>query len=199
MPSSFLSVAKAIASHATSLPPAPGALGDAVRQLVDAARAATPRPEFTASRSHDHGALLATALATAGPNPIAAALADLGKPLAWHYHYPQRDDAPDLATRIGFAELIGPGGALIAPDCRIGFTLMAPHTFYPLHRHPAVELYWVIAGTAEWIAPPSKRLVPPGECILHTTDQPHAMRTRAEPLLALYAWSGDLNTQATYL
>lgn len=199
MPSSFLPVANAIATHASTLRAIPGAAGGAIDHLVYATQSAALRPDFSSADSHDHSALLATALAAAGPNPLARALAGLHAPLPWHYHYKPRDDAPDLATRIGFAELIGPRGPLIAPDCRVGFTLMAPHTFYPLHRHPAVELYLVISGTAEWIAPPTQHFVPPGECILHATNQPHAMRTEAEPLLALYAWSGDLNTPATYL
>lgn len=198
MPSSFLPIADAIVRHATSLPHASGALGEAIHQLAQAARSATPRAAHTAATANDHSALLARALAAAS-DPIATALRALREPLPWHYHYPQRDDAPDLAARIGFAELIGPRGPLIAPDSRAGFTLMAPHTFYPLHRHPAVELYLVISGTAEWIAPPSQRFVPPGDYILHASNQPHAMRTAADPLLALYAWSGNLITPATYL
>jgi len=199
MPSSFLQLANAIASHAASLQCAPGVVGDAIRQLAQVTRSATPRASFTGASSHDHGPLLADALTATGSNLITHALADLREPLPWHYHYPQRDDAPDLAARIGFAELIGPRGPLAAPNSRVGFTLMAPHTFYPLHNHPAVELYLVIAGTAEWIAPPLQRLVPPGELILHPSNQPHAMRTMQEPLLALYAWSGDIAAPAVYI
>jgi quercetin dioxygenase-like cupin family protein len=199
MPSSFLPVAHATASHVTTLHHASAAVGDAIHQLAHAARSAIPCQDFTAAAFHDHSALLATALTAAGPNPIARALAELRDPLPWHYHYAPRDDAPDLAARVAFAELIGPRAPLTAPACRVGFTLMAPHTFYPLHNHPAVELYLVIAGTAEWIAPPAQRLVPPGDLILHTSNQPHAMRTSHEPLLALYAWSGDIDTPAVYI
>jgi quercetin dioxygenase-like cupin family protein len=202
MSSAFLRVASAIATYAT-LHPEPRA-SPAIRHLADSANAATPRSTFTAMPNPHHSALLATALAAAGGNPIATALAALRDPLRddqlpWHYHYKPRDDAPDLASRIAFAELIGPRGPLTAPECRIGFTVMAPHTVYPLHRHPAVELYLVISGTAEWIAPPSQHHAPPGSYILHGTNQPHAMRTTAEPLLALYAWSGDLESPATYI
>jgi len=35
--------------------------------------------------------------------------------------------------------------------------------------------------------------------VLHRTNQPHAMRTFAEPLLALYGWRGDIDTPAFYL
>jgi quercetin dioxygenase-like cupin family protein len=76
---------------------------------------------------------------------------------------------------------------------------MAPDTFYPLHAHPAIELYLVIAGHAQWTTPASERIVPPGEFVLHHANQPHAMRTFAEPLLALYGWRGEIDTPAFYL
>lgn len=196
---SYASIAAAIAQHVAAMPAAPDDIGDATARLLRAVRAAVPRPGFSAGSAHDHGALLAAAQGMAPANLIVRALAVLQTPLPWHYHYPRRDDAPDLAARIGFAELIGPRGPLTAPGSRVGFTLMAPRTFYPLHRHPAVELYVVLAGTADWIAPPVERPVPPGGMILHPANQPHAMRTAAEPLLALYAWHGDIDTPATYL
>ena len=198
MSSSPLDVASAIARHADALSPTTGELAAVVHHLAQAARGATPRPDYTPAPSPDHSALLTTALAAAGANPIARALAVLPASLPWHYHYAPRDDAPDLGARIGFAELIGPRGPLTAPDSRVGFTLMAPDTFYPLHNHPAVELYLVLSGTAEWIAPPSHRFAPPGALILHESNQPHAMRTTHEPLLALYAWSGDITSPAVY-
>jgi hypothetical protein len=75
---------------------------------------------------------------------------------------------------------------------------MAPRTFYPLHTHPAVELYLVIAGEAQWTTPDADRIVPPGQFVLHRSNEPHAMRTFADPLLALYAWRGDLFAPAVY-
>ena len=124
----------------------------------------------------------------------------LSAPLPWRYSYPPRpEDAVDLAERIAFAELIGPRAPLTAPGCRAGFTLMAPDTFYPMHAHPAIELYLVVSGHAQWTTPEAERIVPPGEFVLHGSNQPHAMRTFAEPLLALYGWRGDLDTPAFYL
>jgi hypothetical protein len=35
--------------------------------------------------------------------------------------------------------------------------------------------------------------------VLHRSNEPHAMRTLTEPLLAIYSWSGDLDTAAFYL
>ena len=78
--------------------------------------------------------------------------------------------------------------------------MIAPHTVYPAHSHPAIELYLVVSGTAIWQAggaPATPQ--PPGSAILHPSGIPHAMITGAEPLLALFTWRGDLQTAPSYL
>jgi hypothetical protein len=195
-------VARAIAAHLEHMPAMDDEIGVEVSHLRHSARRAVPRDDFDFVSVRDYTTILAVAIAAGrshGIARIATALADLSAPLPWHYHYAPRPGEDDLAGRIAFAELIGPDAPLDAPACRIGFTLMAPHTFYPLHAHPAIELYLVIAGNAQWATPESDRIVPPGEFVLHRSNQPHAMRTHAEPLLALYGWRGDLETSAYYL
>lgn len=161
-----------------------------------------PRQDFSPAPGRDFSPILARALAAGRSHRaagIAAALAALPDPLSWRYSYPPRADTTDLAERIAFAELIGPRAPLTAPGCRAGLTLIAPHTLYPLHAHPAIELYLVIAGHAQWTTPEAERIVPPGNFVLHRANQSHAMRTFAEPLLALYGWRGDIDTPAFYL
>ncbi len=198
----FLPVARAIAAYVSQAPAPPDDHAAAAAHLRRAATLAVPRQQALASPANDYAAVLAEALRRArgqSASTIAAALETLPVALPWHYHYPPRPDAPDLARRIAFAELIGPDGPLDAPECRVGFTLMAPWTLYPLHAHPAVELYVVIAGHAAWTTPDATRIVPPGGSVLHHANQPHAMRSFAEPLLALYGWRGDIDTPAGYL
>jgi quercetin dioxygenase-like cupin family protein len=202
MGASFANVAQAIAAHLARVPPASGELETSVRHLRHAAIAAAPRDGYATAPGRDYTAILAPALAAALAHPAAAiaqAIAALPRPLPWRYSYQPRNDAEDLAERVAFAELIGPRAPLTAPNCRAGFTLLAPDTFYPLHAHPAIELYMVIAGEAEWTTPEVQRIVPPGAFVLHHANQPHTMRTFAEPLLALYGWRGDLDTPAFYL
>jgi mannose-6-phosphate isomerase-like protein (cupin superfamily) len=151
------------------------------------------------SPAGDYSQLLGSALNLTPQDPISQALARLPGPLPWYYHYETRPGEADLSNHIAFAELVGPDGDMGAPDCRVGLTLMAPNTLYPLHAHPAIELYFVIAGTADWRAGDKTRRVPPGDLVLHRSSEPHAMRTTAEPLLALWSWSGDLDTPAYYL
>jgi Dimethlysulfonioproprionate lyase len=206
MDASFASVAQAIAAHLAHAPAQTDEVDAAARHLGRSAQVALPREDFVPVSNRDHTAILAPAIASGlnhAASGIAAALAALPGPLPWRYSYPPRPGAPsdaiDLAERIAFAELIGPHAPLAAPGCRAGFTLMAPETFYPLHAHPAIELYLVISGHAQWTTPETDRIVPPGEYVLHRSSQPHAMRTFAEPLLALYGWRGDIDTPAFYL
>jgi hypothetical protein len=206
MDGSFSAVAQAIAAHLARIPPATKEVHAAIRHLRQSAQSAVPRPDFAAEPGRDFATILAASVAAGLDHAaagIAAALAALPGPLPWRYNYPPRpgepSDAADLANRIAFAELIGPRAPLTAPGCRAGFTLMAPETFYPLHAHPAIELYLVIAGHAQWTTPIAERIVPPGEFVLHRSNQPHAMRTFEQPLLALYGWRGDIDTPAFYL
>jgi quercetin dioxygenase-like cupin family protein len=101
---------------------------------------------------------------------------------------------------VAFAEIVGPDGFLDSEKIRIGLTLIAPDTHYPLHAHPALELYLVVAGTAAWqLGREPARPQPPGSLILHPSNAPHGMETGGEPLLAIYSWRGDLASPSVYL
>jgi hypothetical protein len=168
---------------------------------------AWPRPRRPAMSSPpkwlpacDH---LATAIAAAAVGPlrqIANALKPVLKGLCWGYGYPAHSRWPDLASRIAFAQIIGTRGLMNDEGIHLGLTLLAPHTHYPLHAHPAIELYLVLAGTAAWRVehePFVQR--PPASLILHGSNIGHAMETDADPLLALYIWRGDLETAPVYV
>lgn len=75
----------------------------------------------------------------------------------------------------------------------LGVTLQAPGVDYPAHAHEAVEIYYILAGSADWQQGDGiwRRKVP-GDFVLHEAHEPHAMRTRDEPLLAMFAWVSDL-------
>jgi hypothetical protein len=119
---------------------------------------------------------------------IAAVLRPLAKGLPWRYGYEASADRPDLHLNMGWAEFVGPAAPFHSDEVCLGVTLIGPHTDYSAHRHPAVELYHVLTGAAEWSGHPRA----PGAFILHEANRTHAMRTGNEPLLALYTWSGDV-------
>lgn len=120
--------------------------------------------------------------------------------LHWRYGYALQPRWPNLERQLAFAQIIGGRAAFNDRSAHLGLTLMAPQTYYPLHAHPAIELYLVLAGTAGWRlgdAPFEDK--PPGALILHRSGVGHAMQTRDEPMLALYVWRGDLETAPIYI
>jgi hypothetical protein len=104
---------------------------------------------------------------------------------------------PSFLQNYGYVVLAGPGGLVEIPGLALGFLMLGPGTHYPTHRHPAVEIYVVAAGHAQWRkAEDTWRVEAPGKVIRHETMVPHATRTLSEPLLAVYLWQGDLKTHA---
>jgi dimethylpropiothetin dethiomethylase len=134
---------------------------------------------------------LDTVLDAAGLHPVAKALGTAIKDLVWTEG---KEPMPaSFKGRYAYVTLIGEGTE--APDDRLyfGLYLQAPQTYYPSHWHRAEELYFVLSGTALWqhgtgVLSPKK----PGTLIHHAPDEPHVMETRSEPLLAMWAWIGDL-------
>ena len=78
--------------------------------------------------------------------------------------------------------------------------MLGPATHYPRHRHEAEEIYLPLSGTAAWQQGDARwRDRPPGTLIHHAGNEPHAMRTGAGPLLALYLWrSANLAQKARW-
>jgi mannose-6-phosphate isomerase-like protein (cupin superfamily) len=69
--------------------------------------------------------------------------------------------------------------------------LQGPGITYPPHVHKAVEVYWVLAGTADWQKGDEWSTHGPGTVILHDTGVRHATTTRSEPQLLFFAWVTD--------
>jgi mannose-6-phosphate isomerase-like protein (cupin superfamily) len=140
-------------------------------------------------------------VAAGGPTvELLTAIRPVAHDLPWRYSYERREDAPSLGEKIAYAEIVGPDAPYRSAIFCLGLTLIAPESLYPLHRHPAVELYYVLSGTATWSLNHRDRDLPPGEFVLHPSLAAHAMRTRREPLLAVYTWSGgDIHTPSVYV
>ena len=77
----------------------------------------------------------------------------------------------------------------------LGFSLQGPNTLYPGHYHKAVEIYSPVSGQARWFRDRDGwRTRTPGEIFHHEADENHAMQSGGEPLLALFAWISDLDS-----
>lgn len=145
-------------------------------------------PALTISQSEDglHGALVEAGQQLAGG-------------LAWQNKYAFKPELRRLFERFAFCDVIGPGKSLHSEQVTLGFVLLGPETSYPFHEHPAGELYYVLGGNAEWavdFGPFATRA--PGAFLLHEPNQPHAMRTHAEPLLAISAWTGNIHAPSQF-
>lgn len=93
-----------------------------------------------------------------------------------------------------FATLIGPGTPIPDAGLYFGLYLQAPDSFYPSHCHIPEELYFILSGRSDWQKGDAAfEQKAPGDLIHHRPNEPHAMRTGAEPVLAMWTWSGDLS------
>ncbi len=118
-------------------------------------------------------------------------LANASATLEWRQSYSADDFGPGFLAGYGWTELIGSTGIIPSNKIACGFLVLGPQLHYPAHAHEAEELYVPLAGTALWqrgdAAPCS---MSPGTPIHHLAWMPHAMWTRAHPLVALYLWRG---------
>ncbi len=177
-----------------------GAAGDELHRVAKLIAAADQQPGPLRPTSHPVTAHLPEVLARAEQSvpELAAALRPIASALPWRYGYAPRADAPGLESAMAWAELIGPLAPIVSTKLCFGLTLIGPHSFYPPHRHPAVELYRIVVGEPLWTVATTTSAQSPGALIFHDRDVVHAMRTGAAPLLAIYSWTGDLNTSSVW-
>lgn len=110
----------------------------------------------------------------------------------------------DFGANYGYGVICGPQGGpptlIEDPDIAFGLMFLGPKTHYPLHHHPADELYYTVttpsfwrAGAADW----TRRGI--DEIIHHPPWLPHATLSAERPLVLLYIWEGDLTTDAAFI
>jgi len=144
------------------------------------------------------------AAATGAPRGVVTSLRSLAASLSWAQNPNYRRSPPDATflDNYGYAVIAGPadGPPALATDPRLalGVLLLGPRAHYPLHAHPAVEIYYTLTPEGEWWRGGGPwRHEPPGAVIHHAPNVCHATRAGASPLLAIYLWRGDLATHAT--
>ena len=127
-------------------------------------------------------------------------LSKLSAVLTWHQTYKQPMVGAAFLDNYGYTELLGLTGPVPSQHLACGFLLLGPSTMYPRHRHEAEEIYVPLSGTAAWQhGTQGWREESPGTVIHHASDEPHAMRTGIQPLLALYLWRSDNLNQKSRL
>lgn len=139
-------------------------------------------------------------------SPLAQALTDLLPALhiTRSKSYLANPPSRDFGENYGYGVICGPAGgppALIG-DTEIAFGLMflGPKTHYPLHHHPADELYYTVTGPSFWRAGTADWTGHGTDAIIHHPPWlPHATLSAERPLVLLYIWEGDLETDATFI
>ena len=92
--------------------------------------------------------------------------------------------------------LVGGGGPFTSNEMGAYFVYMPKGLYYPFHHHPAEELYFVLAGEAEFMLEGKEsKTLGPGESVFHPSNSPHATQTHKHPFLALVLWRGDMTVR----
>jgi hypothetical protein len=138
---------------------------------------------------------LAGGAASSGTASVGADLVDAlcrAAPLLdWRQTYSAADLDAAFLENYAWSEIVGSVGPIESERIACGFLILGPSTCYPSHHHAAEELYVPLSGTAAWQQGDTVwREHAPGTPIHHRSEEPHAMRTGASPLLALYVWRG---------
>jgi mannose-6-phosphate isomerase-like protein (cupin superfamily) len=122
---------------------------------------------------------------------LVAAVCRASPRLTWRQTYTEKDIGRAFLDNYAWCAIVSREGPLASDRIACGFLLLGPQVHYPSHRHPAEEMYLILSGMAAWqrgAGAWTERA--PGALIHHAGDEPHAMRTTASPLLALYLWRG---------
>lgn len=129
---------------------------------------------------------------TIATSQIVESIKSAARGASWQQTYSEAEVGADFLNRYGWFELVGPSGYYFSDSARAFIVFWDAGLHYPAHLHEAEELYYVLAGSAEFHADgqPSARLVPEGTRY-HASNQLHAMDTHAEPVLALVMWRGQ--------
>lgn len=131
---------------------------------------------------------------------LLAALIEAREALDWRQTYGAADICADFLDNYAWVEMFGTRGHFQSDAMAGGFLMLGPDTFYPDHHHVAEEIYIPLTDGSLWSKDGSPfELRESGALIHHPPDVRHAMRTSAEPLVALYLWRGGPLAQKSTL
>jgi hypothetical protein len=165
---------------------------EAVATVLRRAELVAPAPRLIAASRLLQAALPRTSLG--------AAIAGAAPLFHWRQNpnYDAMNVGADFMSGYGYVEFAGPKDALfLAPGIRVGLLLLAAGLHYPLHAHPAEEVYHPLTEGGRWRrGDEGWRTVPVGRAIHHPPMMPHETKSGDRTLLALYCWRGDMATEA---
>lgn len=165
-----------------------------------------PTEDTSPSRVPIQAACEAELAAYAPQSPLAKAVADLLPALhiTRSKSYLANPPSRDFGENYGYGVICGPESgppALIRdPEISFGLMFLGPKTHYPLHHHPADELYYTVTGPSFWRAGAADWAGHGTDAVIHHPPWlPHATLSADRALVLLYIWQGDLDTDAAFL
>ncbi|WP_338550963.1 dimethylsulfonioproprionate lyase family protein [Roseovarius phycicola] len=131
--------------------------------------------------------------------PFRDALCAAASEAKWRETYRDTGYGATLHTHFGCYEVLGSDTPLGAQEMRSFVIYQVPGFHYPMHHHPAEELYLVVAGEGEFhVEGQPSRHLRPGETAFHPSNVPHALTTHDTPIMAYVLWRGDLATKPVW-
>ena len=107
----------------------------------------------------------------------------------WRQTYKGTAVSSHFLSHFGCYCLIGVGGPYNSNSMRAWIVYMPSKLYYPLHQHPAEELYFCLAGEATFKADGKDDIILcEGGVSEHNSNQRHAMQTDEKPVLAYVIW-----------
>lgn len=136
--------------------------------------------------------------------PLAEAFRSVAPYLIWKTAYAGALSSPMMRrfwANYAYAPLASPGihdggdSPLLSPEMSLYLVVHGAGVEYGRHRHPAIEVYGIISGSARWLMG-ALDFQPrhPGDVFVHQSDVTHATTTEAEPTISWVAWLGDLES-----
>lgn len=124
-----------------------------------------------------------------GPAPVLAlanAFEALEPSLTWWRRSGAEAHAEPFASGHANTYIAGPSGVERRSDVIIGASLVAPDVDYPQHAHGPEELY-IVMSESDWYNEHAGWYTPGvGAVVYHAPGVRHAMRSRSQPLLAIW-------------
>ena len=137
--------------------------------------------------------LMETDAALDTSHPAATALLAASPHAKWRETYKGTQITGDFMDRFGCYCLIGTGGAFTSAKISSYVVYMPAHLDYPAHHHPAEEMYLMLSGSATFqCGQAAPETLQAGQSSQHASNEPHATKTGASPMLAYVVWRNNL-------
>ena len=127
-------------------------------------------------------------------NAVSRCLIPYIEHLDWYQIFDGDGIDKTFAQGLLAGQIVGKRGIVRAEDVFVGLFLLAPGVTYPLHQHPALEVYYVLSGSINIRHGRAKAPmnIQPGETSVTPPHQVHELQTGESPCLIAYIWTGDM-------